>query len=771
MPLDAQPFAVLPPYEQAYVLELYARLDPLATEEQQAYILDRTRAEWQVQMDFHVLGTAQDPAMPAYEKGYVAEWYNQLLPRAQRAYFEFILERTPEPWQETMTAILLGVPLADAWKGSVISAGGSVSDAYFAAVKNFIAAETVIGVWDLLDDYWALWGENTAGALVSLKQRRTAINTGATFLPYLWFQFDGIDDVINTGFVPSTHAVAMNGNNQRLAVYEFTNVSANTYSAGAFNTGSQTLTLRARVTSNMVGALNAAAVNIPLAPADSRGYSVISRIGGVDFLRTYKNGVRLTDVAIVTPGTGLPTAALMIGAQNNNGAPAGFRQCNVGFVTTGALLSDAQELAHFANIEKFRRDVIAAGIRTYDFMQGALPANMTFARVSNGWYFDASGTLVQVGTNVPRFAYDPLTLAPLGILIENTRTNSLRNSTCVGAVVGTPGTLPTNWTSFTGAAGISMEIVGAGIEDGINYIDVRAFGTAAAASSFGVVCEASTAVSATLGQVWTGSMFIRFVGGSLTGITGSGVTVAERNNTGVFLMQSASGSGMPSSEPLRTTRRFVTRTLDQATVAFVTPGNYVGYANGATIDVTMRFGLPQLELGEGASSPIKTSTANVLRAIETLVINDPLALTHQAWGVRARAPQVQVRHGTLLQRDDNSGNNDNRVIAYRNLTGNTINGVSRVAAVNQCDVLGGVVAHNAEFAVACRWAQDDFSISLNGALPGTDTAGTLPPTAVVARVGRNALTGVNAEYWDSTIRRVEMRPTATDAELRQMSAP
>ncbi len=114
---------------------------------------------------------------------------------------------------------------------------------------------------------------------------------------------------------------------------------------------------------------------------------------------------------------------------------------------------------------------------------GTLDPRITFTRASTGTYFDAAGVMQTATTNTPRWDYDPVTHVLRGLLIEEARTNSIRNSTMQGVVPGTPGTLPTNWALNTGASGLSSQIVGSGTESGIPYFDFRFFGTAAAGQS------------------------------------------------------------------------------------------------------------------------------------------------------------------------------------------------------------------------------------------------------------------------------------------------
>jgi hypothetical protein len=63
-----------------------------------------------------------------------------------------------------------------------------------------------------------------------------------------------------------------------------------------------------------------------------------------------------------------------------------------------------------------------------DFTLGTLDSRITFTRASAANYFNSSGALTSATTNTPRFDYDPVTLAPKGLLLEESRTNVLLNS-------------------------------------------------------------------------------------------------------------------------------------------------------------------------------------------------------------------------------------------------------------------------------------------------------------------------------------------------------
>lgn len=276
---------------------------------------------------------------------------------SEQAWFKSLLIK------EAVTDMVLGLgatslraydPDVLLWRTAVVAAGGTVSNARLSIVNDFVYAEKVAGNWYLTDDYWALWGENAVQSLVSLKQRRlaTTVNSPA-FTADRQYAFDGASSYLNTGFIPSTHGIAYTGANQRLAVYERTNVSASAYAAGARVGTAAAMGLIPRASGSMTGTVNntAGSAAFVLGVADSRGYKAVSRAGGTTALG-YDRGVRLTDATGLTIGgsTG-PTVSITIGCYNSSGTPISFRAASIGFVAIGAPLSDAQELAQYNAVQ------------------------------------------------------------------------------------------------------------------------------------------------------------------------------------------------------------------------------------------------------------------------------------------------------------------------------------------------------------------------------------------------------------------------------------
>jgi hypothetical protein len=63
-----------------------------------------------------------------------------------------------------------------------------------------------------------------------------------------------------------------------------------------------------------------------------------------------------------------------------------------------------------------------------DFSTGNLDSNVTFTRATSGSYVNSRGYIEYAGVNIPRFGHDPVSLRPLGLLLEIQRTNLLTYS-------------------------------------------------------------------------------------------------------------------------------------------------------------------------------------------------------------------------------------------------------------------------------------------------------------------------------------------------------
>ena len=406
---------------------------------------------------------------------------------------------------------------------------------------------------------------------------------------------------------------------------------------------------------------------------------------------------------------------------------------------------------------------------------GVLDPRITFTRASTATYFDASGTLQSAAIDAPRFDYNPSTLAAQGLLIEEARTNSIRNNTMQGAVAGTPGTLPTNWALGGISGGLATQIVETGTENGITYIDIRIFGTNSSGSSVfpGVFFDTTTAIAATTGQVWSSSVYFSLAAG--TGISFE-LAVHEADSGGVFLRSTTiSGTGgIPTTGSLATRRRAGSVTLGAST-AFVRPLLAATVTNGQSVDITLRIGLPQLELGAFATSVIPTTTAALTRAADVASVNTLSPWFNSAQGTIfaegvTNRPYTAVTGGQMAQISD--GTQNNRIwIAQGNTTSNTATNTlvsisgSNVAELNYGPVPSANYLNKSAFA----YATNDFAGCTGGGTLATDPLGAVP-TATTLYLGISASLS-SASNWNGYLRRITYYPRRlSNAELQTLTS-
>lgn len=306
-----------------------------------------------------------------------------------------------------------------------------------------------------------------------------------------------------------------------------------------------------------------------------------------------------------------------------------------------------------------------------------------------------------------------------------------------GAVAGTPGTSPTNWSrSVSPTSGISSEIAGTGTENGITYIDIRFTGTCTANVSFSVVFETGSGISAAPSEAWTSSAYVKLQAGSLNGSTYQ-IFVNEYNSTPAFLRNTFSSTITPTTANLATQRNAFTITTGAST-AYVQPVVAPGFVSGLTYDFTLRIGMPQCEKGAFATSVISTSTAAATRSADVASVNtlspwyNASAGTLYAEWVTAANDASNNRGITAL--DDDS--NNNRVAMFVPNSFVPLAVASRVVsggtATNPANAGSIALSSIAKSALTYGVGTNEAALCVNGATPTTASPAAAP-------IGVNAL--------------------------------
>jgi hypothetical protein len=180
----------------------------------------------------------------------------------------------------------------------------------------------------------------------------------------------------------------------------------------------------------------------------------------------------------------------------------------------------------------------------------------------------------------------------------------------VGAVAGSPGTLPTNW--ITSPVGLTQTIVGIGTENGLPYIDFRFNGTATG-TDLTIGFESVTGIVASNGQTWANSSYLKVIAQPNPPVSYN-LNIVERTAAGVLV---ATGGSAALSLTSSLNRFSFVRTLSGgATVERVQPRVVATLTNGAAYDFTIRIAAPQMELGAYATTWVPTTTAAVTRIVD-----------------------------------------------------------------------------------------------------------------------------------------------------------
>jgi hypothetical protein len=236
-----------------------------------------------------------------------------------------------------------------------------------------------------------------------------------------------------------------------------------------------------------------------------------------------------------------------------------------------------------------------------DFTTGVLDPRVTVTRaLDTATAVNSSGFIAIVNANLPRFDYDPATLAPKGLLIEETRTNFVLQSNVI-----------------TSSADVTVTTGAATSPDGTT----NAYRTTKANATDPVYSSKTTSMTVAANTAYTASRFVKYDGFNTTvsleynvganwgnvfwnaqfAVASTGVTVSSQNSCTAAVQNFGNGW-------YRLTATFTTGGT------IVTPSNpsiLLRITGGSGVSV-LGYGV-QLEAGAFATSYIPTTTTSLTR--------------------------------------------------------------------------------------------------------------------------------------------------------------
>jgi hypothetical protein len=377
---------------------------------------------------------------------------------------------------------------------------------------------------------------------------------------------------------------------------------------------------------------------------------------------------------------------------------------------------------------------------------------------------------------VPRFDSNPSTQTVNGLLIEEARTNSLRNNTTQGAVIGVVGSGGSLGTYYSQSqnTGITPNVVSVGVDNGINYIDVQFSGTITGGGlQNNIFWESSGVVAASNSQTWTQSVYLKLVSGSMSGIVVNMYTLTDNPS---YINGNNPTLSTPTGASLSSQRNVYTFTTNSSGVTvFTNLGLAFTFAAG-TFNFTIRIGMPQLELGAFATSVVATSGSAATRAAEQASLSLGSWYNAKASTLLVEAQKntsADANYSISLQLDD--GTNLNRLEFYTFPGSTTIYLMDQYTSnITDASVTPGSFSLSTPYKVAgsisgALSTTGTIAASLNGATAASGTTGNFAgSTFTTMRIG--GVVG-GSLFMNGWIRRIAYWPTSlSNAELISLTS-
>jgi hypothetical protein len=352
------------------------------------------------------------------------------------------------------------------------------------------------------------------------------------------------------------------------------------------------------------------------------------------------------------------------------------------------------------------------------------------------------------GVYPARFDYDPATLQPKGILIEEQRVNRTLQSE--------------NFTVSPWAAAVSGTSTRVNTNTSLGFMR----GTITATSALGGIRQSYSGL--TSAQVYALSFYVQSSSTSLIVTLENGSAAFGSAHT-VTLNPSNGTAGTPTGYTSVTSTPFgsgYVYTLITAAAGGTLIANFEWrFTNNGD---SMLYGRPQFEAGAFATSYIPTVASQVTRTADQCSIVAPLFApwfnaTEGTFAIEADVLAVSLQ--TVFNANDGSG--VNRIAHF---AGNTAAQYTVTASsVDQALLQPGTISTNVVYKFASAYAANNFAASLAGGAAATDTSGSVP-------IGLNKLSiGVSAAgtagFLNGHIRNVKFFPVRlADFQLQALTA-
>jgi hypothetical protein len=344
---------------------------------------------------------------------------------------------------------------------------------------------------------------------------------------------------------------------------------------------------------------------------------------------------------------------------------------------------------------------------------------LTSTRSSRAWVMDWDGTNGgKVRSAITEFLPNvPCVLPGKSFFPLESTTNQNRNPRFEGAVVGTPGTLPTNFTFVGSGNGISYAVAGLGEEDGVDYMDLRIYGTTTGNVFARMLLESSSQISASAGEAWTFSAGLKLISGALENFQAA-LYITEINGAGNILVRDITDDVDSNHR-----RFFGTNASTGSGTTAVLPGIWFNCTTiGTTVDFVIRIYAPQCEEKAYPTMPVLPepgSPAVSTRAADALTLDGATwgAASGQAFslGISARLPRPlgSYSYEALFEYGQDSNN------AIRMGMDAVTQGEGRLVGVEASSTviaenIGGVSSEGETFKTCFSWAQNDFHATSGG---------------------------------------------------------